>query len=113
MLEQQQQLANLAELSNMNQAAATNMLGYSNPYNMMASLAGLGGGFPAMLAASGGMPGMTGLGGSEYQAALAAMTGGFPTAAGKRFLSACCSFWADWNWVVCFSLNCSCGYYFT
>ena len=75
---EQQQLTNMAELSsNMNQAAASNLLAYNNPY-MMASMASLGGGFHPML---GGLPGMPALSGSDYQAAaLAAMAGAFPAA---------------------------------
>lgn len=77
----EQQLAGLVGLSGLNQmpAAASNLLAYNNPY-MMASLAGLAGGFPGLSAAPSGLAGVGGVSGTDYQAAMAAMSAGYPTA---------------------------------
>ncbi|XP_067934838.1 bromodomain adjacent to zinc finger domain protein 2B-like isoform X2 [Watersipora subatra] len=73
---EQQQMANLADI---NQAAASSMLAYNNPY-VMASLATLGAGFSGMPPLA-GLPGMAGMIGPDYQSAMAAMAGSFPAAA--------------------------------
>ena len=72
---EQQQMANLADI---NQAAASSMLAYNNPY-VMASLATLGAGFSGMPPLA-GLPGMAGMIGPDYQSAMAAMAGSFPAA---------------------------------